>query len=82
MTSTGDSFIAQMDYLVALSRTLNEVVDLDWLYATVLRAQAEGPLIDPTGYRDGGAKRLGDQEKFLAAAINLRDTVKEIADAE
>ena len=72
-TAAAERYVTEMDKLAKLGRDA-ATIDIDWLLATVGRAHTVGPILDPTGYRDG-LGRLRDQERLLRAAKPFRDAV-------
>ena len=68
-----------MNLVAGCGRTLLALGDnLDMALATVDRAEALGPFLDPTTYLRGGMDRLSDQAEFLHAAIALRDVCRRL----
>lgn len=59
---------AAMDQLIMLARSI-EAVPLDWLLATISRAEAIGPVLHPTAYRDSD---LAAQRDLVEAGIDFR----------
>jgi hypothetical protein len=76
---TGDEYTETMDVAVAAARMLLALGDdLDQARATSMRAETLGPILEPTAYLRGGADNVGDQLRFLDAAIHLRDVCLEM----
>lgn len=52
-------------------------VDLDYLERAVSHAHAAGPVLDPTGYRDG-MTNLRDMERLIAAMKEFRSEIEAV----
>lgn len=75
MSDHEDDFAEQMELLAGLVRPLL-LVDVEPLRRTVGQAEALGPIIDPTQYRNGGSTRLVQQRRFLDAVAEFQDAVR------
>ncbi len=60
-----------MNILVTVVRLLRNI-DLDYLLDAIRYAEALGPIVQPTEYRDGGLAHLRDQRKLVNAAKEMR----------
>lgn len=67
----------QMNSLASLVGAIAKL-DLDYLENCVSYAEALGPIVDPTAYRDGGGTNLQDQKKLVAAAQQLKKVVTDM----
>jgi hypothetical protein len=67
-----------MEVLTSVCRMMS-MLPIDALQDHLQQAQALGPVIDPTAYRDGGAARLQDQQDLLDAASGVIRAVRRIA---
>lgn len=61
-----------MDQIGELAAILTRI-PVDELLHIVDQSDALGPILEPTAYRDGGARRLEEQRRVLNAAKTLRD---------
>jgi hypothetical protein len=66
-----DMYATEMDRLAVLARAVT-TVRLDWLLTTINRADALGPILHPTAYRDAD---LDSQRRLVEAAIAFRSVV-------
>jgi hypothetical protein len=61
-----------MDVVGSVAAQLT-LVPIDDLLEVVAKAEALGPVLEPTTYRAGGMRRLEDQRRVLEAARTLRE---------
>lgn len=61
----------QMNAVVSICRAVRKL-DVDWMLATIERAHAVSPIVEPTAYRDG-VENLRDQERILRHVKALKD---------
>lgn len=66
-----------MNMLATVARLL-QGIDLEYISATLDYAEALGPIVQPTEYRDGGLTNLRDQRKLVNAAKQMRLAANEI----
>ncbi len=66
-----------MNMLATVARLL-QGIDLEYLSDTIRYAEALGPIVQPTEYRDGGLDELRDQRKLVNAAKEMRLVAEEI----
>ncbi|MDP4501037.1 hypothetical protein [Nonomuraea turcica] len=55
-----------------------DLFDLDQLRSLCAQYQALAPIIQPPAYQQGGARRLDDQEAFLAAIHRLVEDLRKL----
>jgi hypothetical protein len=70
----GALYVEEMDRLAVLARSMADL-KLDWLRATLERAEAIGPVVYPTLYRDAD---LSGQRRLVAAALEVRAVVADL----
>lgn len=70
---------ATLDALAALTRSIN-LLPLDEALDTVARAEALGPILDPTAFLHGGINNLQDQRELIEAALGLQRAAGRIAE--
>jgi hypothetical protein len=76
---TEDAYRFAMDFVSNLVMQIR-LVDLDQLLAVVDRADALGPILDPTAYiMRGGAKNIADQRAILTALVSVQKVAERIA---
>ena len=75
---TDAEYRAGMDALSGAVRTLR-LLPLKELDDALHGVESMAPYLDPTAFRDGGAKRLAAQRRLIDAALRLQAVADDIA---
>lgn len=67
--------IDQVSNVVVLVRLL----PVRQMLAAISKVEALGPTFEPTAYRDGGARRLAEQQRILDALAKVQDLAEQLA---
>lgn len=75
---TNDAYREAMDQVSSVV-LLIRVLPVSQLLAAISKAEALGPILEPTAYRDGGARRLAEQQQVLEALAKVQELAERLA---
>jgi len=67
---TNDTYADEMSQVILAVHML-DACRVDELLAIVEKSEALGPILQPTAYRDGGHRRLREQQRILTACAEV-----------